>query len=164
MSSDLYYMVLNHFKDRLPNTALHSHIAIAPSPDSQALQPQAVFFDHVVMNHHRYSASHRSTSLADALVAVWISDHGEHRLWVGKLQDIFTVDQARIGTHTFGWMNWFCPTSLDTSGMVWKQLCATCFKPESTVILTWGLLASLSMYKYGRQTNFLGIMTMVLSV
>ncbi|KZP25085.1 hypothetical protein FIBSPDRAFT_888248 [Athelia psychrophila] len=100
---------------------LHSLIALAPSATSKVLLPHAHFFDHVVVNNHRYMASSRATQarLADALIAVRISNNGA--VWVGELQDIFLVNQPAVGVHYFGRVRWLKPVEFDISNTLWHQ-------------------------------------------
>lgn len=122
MPSDLYQLLLSHFRARDPMLELHSLIALAPSATSKVLLPHAHFFDHVVVNNHRYMASSRATQarLADALIAVRISNNGA--VWVGELQDIFLVNQPAVGVHYFGRVRWLKPVEFDISNTLWHQL------------------------------------------
>jgi hypothetical protein len=106
--------------NRNPDLELHSHIAIAPSPSSKALLPQATFFDHVVIEHRRYLASSRAVRDADSLVAIRTSNNGS--IWVGELRDIFTINQPAFGLYRFGRMRWFRRVEFDTSNTIWAQL------------------------------------------
>lgn len=81
MPNDLYYTVLNHFQTILEPGTLHLHLAMPPSPNSQPLLPQAVFFNHVIINQTQFSASHCSVSYADAMIALRLN--GE--LWLASL-------------------------------------------------------------------------------
>jgi hypothetical protein len=120
MPHDLYYRVLSHLQTRLPNIELHSHIALSPSLTSIPLLSQATFFDHVIIDQERYTASLRAVSAAGALIAVRTSSHGGY--WVGELRDIFVINQPAFGIRRFGWMRWFQRVEFDTSNSIWAQL------------------------------------------
>lgn len=81
---------------------------------------RATFFDHVIVDTHRYLASTRATRLSDSLVAVQVSTAGD--VWAGELQDVFAINQPVIGKHYFGRMRWFKPVIFDISNTVWAQL------------------------------------------
>ncbi|KAJ7301764.1 hypothetical protein DFH08DRAFT_992213 [Mycena albidolilacea] len=66
----LYFCVLLHLQVRLANIKLHSFVELAPSPDSLILEPRAILFDHVVINHTRYIASSRSAHPYNSFIAV----------------------------------------------------------------------------------------------
>lgn len=117
MPNDLYYKVLNHFQTILEPGTLHSHLALPPTPTSQPLLPQAAFFDHVIINQNQFSASRRSVSYADAVVAVRING----QLWVGELVDIFVIKQMVVGVHRLGHVHWFKPSKVDTINTVWDE-------------------------------------------
>ncbi|KAF8057435.1 hypothetical protein FPV67DRAFT_1677229 [Lyophyllum atratum] len=121
MPSNLYYLVLRHFVARLPDVPLHSHISLPSNPLSKPFYPQATFFDHVIINHQRFTSSRRSGASADALIAVQVGDTPVPRLWIGELQDIFLVNQESVGMHRFGRVRWFRPAEIDVNGTVWQQ-------------------------------------------
>jgi hypothetical protein len=92
-------------------------LALPPTPTSQPLLPQAAFFDHVIINQNQFSASRRSVSYADAVVAVRING----QLWVGELVDIFVIKQMVVGVHQLGHVHWFKPSKVDTINTVWDE-------------------------------------------
>lgn len=113
MPHDLYYRVLTHLQTCLPNIELHSHIALSLSLTRIPLLSQTTFFDHVIIDQERYTASSRAVSAAGALVAMHTSSHGGY--WVGELHDIFVINQPAFGIQHFGWMCWFQHIEFDTS-------------------------------------------------
>ena len=117
MPNDLYYKVLNHFQTILAPGSLHSHLAMPPTPTSQPLLPQAAFFDNVIIDQNQFSASRRSASYADAVVALRING----QLWVGELMDIFVIKQTVIGMHRLGHVHWFVPAKIDLVDTVWHE-------------------------------------------
>lgn len=118
MPAALYYEVLSFFVMRLEPGQIHSHISLSPSPHSEPLSPQALFFDHVVVDHNQFAASQRSGSAADALVAVNING----ALWVGELLDIFVINQAVTGLNRFGHMRWLVPSKVNLENTMWNPL------------------------------------------
>jgi hypothetical protein len=121
----LYFCVLQHLQVRLANIKLHSFVELAPSPDSLILEPRAILFDHVVINHTRYVASSRSAHPYTSFIAVRSSASANSQIWVGELRSILAIEQP--GTtlktiHRFGYVRWFRPTTVDLSRTVWAQL------------------------------------------
>jgi hypothetical protein len=90
--------------------------ATPPTPTSQPLLLQAAFFDYVVIDQNQFSASRRSASCTDSLVAARTNVSG--RLWVGELVDIFVIKQTAMGIHRLGHVRWFVPSKVDTAGVL----------------------------------------------
>ncbi|KII93303.1 hypothetical protein PLICRDRAFT_100818 [Plicaturopsis crispa FD-325 SS-3] len=118
----LYYKLLQHFRSRRPDLQIHSHIVQAPHPQSQPLLSHAIFFDYVVVNHHRYRAASRASAVSDSFVGVRMGDHPGAPFWVGILRDIFVIEQPAVGLHRYGYVEWLRPLALDLSGTVWDEL------------------------------------------
>lgn len=120
MPSDLYTIVLRHFRLRLPQVNIRSWLAPAePGVASVPLQKTAQFFDHVIVDQVKYIASRQLQNRADPVICV--RNPVSQELWVGELLDIFAVDQPAIGTHHFGRVRWMRPKEIDVSEGVWQS-------------------------------------------
>ncbi|KAF8155108.1 hypothetical protein K438DRAFT_2026517 [Mycena galopus ATCC 62051] len=118
----LYFYVLEHFQIRLPDLKLHSFIDLAPSPDSIGLEPNAILFDHVIINQSRYLASSRAAHPHSSFIALRSSAGINTRIWVGELRSILAIQQpGSKAVHRFGYVRWFRPTTIDISRTVWSE-------------------------------------------
>ncbi|KAJ7739013.1 hypothetical protein B0H16DRAFT_1729688 [Mycena metata] len=122
LPAELYFCVLRHLQIRLPNVRLHSFVELAPTPESLVLDPRGILFNHVVVRHTRYLASSRASNPHNSGIAVRNSSAVGSRAWVGELRSIVAIEQPGSSTvHRFGFMRWFCPTTIDLRQTVWGQ-------------------------------------------
>lgn len=127
---NVYYSLLAHFQQRLPQVTICSHIVLNPVPGTVVLSPKAMFFDHVVIKGFRYRPSSRVTSVADSLVAVKTSDLGALR--VAELVSILSVNQVELGgVRTYGQVRWYDLVDLTHQSSLWNTLCVVHSKANS---------------------------------
>lgn len=135
----VYYSLLAHFQQRLPQVTLCSHIVINPAPGMVVLLPKATFFDHVIIKGFRYRPSSRVTSIADSLVAVKTSDLGALR--VAELVSIFSLNQVELGgVRTYGQVRWYDIADLTHQSHLWNTL----YVAHSKAHIYWPFISSSS--------------------
>lgn len=78
---------------------IRSYLA-APTSNSLALVMTVTFFNYAIIQGSKFQASCHSQSAQGSLVEVALDDTGH--MTVGKLTDIFVLNQPRCGVWTLG--------------------------------------------------------------
>ena len=79
--------------------------------------PRATFYDNVMVNSNRYTASRRMKSLAESTVGILVGAE----IHAAEIMDIFTIDQKEIGgLQRMARVRWLVPVA-EVPGL-WGQL------------------------------------------
>lgn len=119
MSNTLYATTLRHVQDRVP-FAVRSHLALG---NAVPLFPNATFFNYVIIEQRRYWAANRNNNEANSLVAISVGPVND--VSVGKLMDIFVLNQESLGTRfLLAHVRWLVPMDLPMDNLrrsTWTQ-------------------------------------------
>lgn len=117
MDQTMYYEVLAYWTARLDAGTIHSYIALPPNPASVMFSPRAIFYDNVVVDSNRYTASRRMKSLAESTVGILFGPE----LHVAEIMDIIALDQKEIGgLQRLARVRWLVPVTAVPG--LWGQL------------------------------------------
>ncbi|KJA24792.1 hypothetical protein HYPSUDRAFT_53569 [Hypholoma sublateritium FD-334 SS-4] len=124
MDQTMYFEVLAYWTARLAVGTIHSYIALPPTPQSVMFSPRTIFYDNVIVDSNRYTASRRMKSLAESTVGILLGSE----LHAAEIMDIFALDQTEIGgLQRLARVRWLVPV-LEAPGL-WGELCPTVAAP-----------------------------------
>ena len=115
MDRQLYYRMLCYLAEHYPLRHLHSCFGRPEYPDSQPLFENALFFDYVVLQGHRYYASIQSGTKHSSLVEVElpsIDQPAGHRPKRGRGELLRLIQFQQSPNESPAWvaqMRWFKP-------------------------------------------------------
>lgn len=119
MPDELYHLFLAQLQMRLPLQRFHHDLAVPDDPTSIAVPNIAHFFDYAIISGSRYYAARRTTSLANSLAIVRVSESGD--VWVAKILDIVAYNSPPVPHQLFAHVQWLSPAPLTFEGTAWES-------------------------------------------